>query len=151
VGATIRLEIGGKLDPRWSQPVPLEVTVTWAGEGAFTFKGPSYTGSQARMGLSAAVAAGRIRVVLMGHAAATIDPELYRSVGLEPVEAQVVVVKSPNMFRASYAPIAHEIIMVDAPGASSPNLRALPFTRLPRPLFPFDEIEWDPEGVAAAT
>src|SRR5439155_27198115 len=61
-----------------------------------------------------------------------------RSVGLEPADAQVVVVKSPNMFRAAYNPIAYDILMVDAPGASSPNLRHLPFRRLPHPLYPHE-------------
>ncbi len=147
VGATVEVAIGGKLDPRWSRPVPLQARVAWAGEGRFTFKGPSFTGTVARMGQTAVLAAGRLRVVVMEHAVSTIDPELYRSVGLEPVEAQLVVVKSPNMFRAAYAPIASEILLVDTPGASSANLRALPFRRRPRPLFPFDDFEWQPPRV----
>jgi microcystin degradation protein MlrC len=143
-GAMVEVAIGGKLDPRWSRPVPLQARVAWAGDGRFTFKGPSFTGTEARLGATAVLAAGRLRVVVMEHAVSTIDPELYRSVGLEPAEAQVVVVKSPNMFRAAYAPIAHQIIMVDTPGASAANLRALPFRRLPRPLYPFDDFEWQP-------
>ncbi len=143
-GARLDVAVGGRLDPRWSRPVPLQAHVAWAGEGHFTFKGPSFTGTVARMGQTAVLAAGRLRIVVMEHAVSTIDPELYRSVGLEPAEAQVVVVKSPNMFRAAYAPIAHRIIMVDTPGASSANLRALPFRRLPRPLYPFDDFDWTP-------
>jgi len=71
-----------------------------------------------------------------------VDPENYRAVGLEPTEAQIVVVKSPNLFRAAYEPIAHEIIVVNAPGLASPDIRNLPFRHLPRPFYPFDE-EWE--------
>jgi microcystin degradation protein MlrC len=144
VGSTLDLSVGAGIDPRWTPPVRLHARVDWAGEGSFTFKGPSYTGSQARMGRTGVLAAGRLRVVVTEHAVPTIDPELYRSVGLEPREAQAVVVKSPNMFRAGYAPIAREMIVVDAPGASSPNLRSLPFRRLSHPLYPWDDFEWQP-------
>jgi len=67
------------------------------------------------------------------------DPELYRSVGLEPQDAQIVVVKSPAAFRAAYAPFAAAILIVDATGVASPNLRALPFRHVRRPLYPLDQ------------
>ncbi|HEX2079264.1 MAG TPA: M81 family metallopeptidase [Longimicrobium sp.] len=145
-GAVVDARVGASIDPRWSRPVPLRARVAWAGQGRFTFKGPSYTGSRVHMGNTAVLSAGRLRVVVTEHAVPTIDPELYRSVGLEPREAQAVVVKSPNMFRAAYAPLAHEVLMVDAPGASSANLRALPFRRLTRPLYPWDDFEWSPRA-----
>jgi microcystin degradation protein MlrC len=144
----VTLPVGGRLDRRWCLPVTLKAEVTWAGDGAFTFKGPSFTGTQARMGRTAVLAAGRLRVVVMEHAVSTIDPELYRSVGLEPAAAQVVLVKSPNMFRAAYAPLAHEVLLLDTPGASSANLRALPFVRRPRPLYPFEDPTWPPTAGA---
>ena len=40
------------------------------------------------------------------------DPELYRAVGLEPKDAQIVVVKSAIQFRAGY-PFARRSIMLD--------------------------------------
>ena len=49
-----------------------------------------------------------------------------------------MVVKSPNLFRAAYEPVAHEIIVVDAPGLASPNIRRMPFKNLPRPFYPWD-------------
>lgn len=68
------------------------------------------------------------------------DPQVYRSVGLEPRDAKLVVVKSPADFRASYGPFAREIIFPDTPGPASSNLQRLDFTRAPRPLFPLDDI-----------
>jgi microcystin degradation protein MlrC len=60
-------------------------------------------------------------------------------VGLEPQDAKIVVVKSPTLFRANYGEIAHDMILVDAPGLSNGNLRRLPFKHLTRPFFPLDE------------
>jgi len=70
-----------------------------------------------------------------------IDPSLYRSQGIEPKDKAIVVVKSALGFRAEYGPFASRIIMVDTPGASSPNLRRMPYRRVPRPIHPLDAIE----------
>jgi microcystin degradation protein MlrC len=77
----------------------------------------------------------------MERAVTQWDPELYRSVGLEPRDAQIVVVKSPAGFRAAYGPFAAEMLILDAPGACTPNLRSLPFRHVRRPLHPLDEVD----------
>ena len=87
---------------------------------------------------------GHIQLVIMERAVFQWDPELYRSLGLEPCDAQLVVVKSPAAFRAAYEPLAAEILIVDAPGVCSPNLRSLPFKRVKRPLYPLDDFELQP-------
>ena len=51
---------------------------------------------------------------------------------------KMVVVKSPNGFRAGYESIAKRIFMVDTPGVSSANFAAMPFHRLNRPIYPLD-------------
>jgi microcystin degradation protein MlrC len=66
------------------------------------------------------------------------DPELYRSLGEEPTDARIVQVKSPTAFRAAYEGIADEIIIIQSPGVSSPDLSSLPWRRLPRPIYPLD-------------
>jgi len=71
----------------------------------------------------------------------TIDPEQYRSVGLEPRDMKIVVVKSPNLFRASYQSIAKEIIMLDTPGISWAKLTSMPLKNIKRPMYPFDDIK----------
>jgi len=83
---------------------------------------------------------GQIMLVVMERPVIQWDPELYRSVGLEPRDAQIVVVKSPAAFRAAYEPLAAEVVVIDAPGVCSPNLRSLPFRRARRPIYPLDEI-----------
>jgi microcystin degradation protein MlrC len=141
LGASVSLLLGGKLDPIYGRPLDLDATVEWLGSPAFRFGGPVYTGVEVQMGPVAVLRVRDIHILVSEQALWTIDPALYRAVGLEPADAQIVVVKSPTTFRAPYGPIAHDMIVVDAPGLSTPNLRALPYRRLPRPFYPFDE-DW---------
>ena len=78
------------------------------------------------------------------------DPALYRLAGLEPADAHIVVVKSPNNFRWTYRSIAREWLYVDAPGASTHRLTTLNYVRAPRPLFPLDKFQWESAGIEEA-
>ena len=64
---------------------------------------------------------------------------MYRSVGLEPADADFVLVKSAAQFRAEYEKLTDRIYILDTPGASTANLKSLTFVNIPRPMYPFDE------------
>jgi hypothetical protein len=67
------------------------------------------------------------------------DRNFFRTGGIEPTERAVLAVKSSQHFRAAYAPIAAEVIVVDeGGGVMSNNLPKLPWTRVPRPIYPLD-------------
>jgi microcystin degradation protein MlrC len=63
---------------------------------------------------------------------------------------RTLVVKSRGHFRAAFDDFAptERILEVDAPGLTSPNLRHLPWRRMPRPVYPIDEgVGWpDDDG-----
>ena len=142
IGAVITTLVGGKRDHIYNSPAEVRGTVVKLIEDArFQFKGKVFAGTECSMGRVAVLRAGGVQIVLSERAAFTVDPELYRSLGLEPLDAKLVFVKSPNLFRANYEALAVDIIMVDAPGLSSGNLRAVPFERVSRPIYPLDE-EW---------
>jgi microcystin degradation protein MlrC len=90
------------------------------------------------MGRSVVLDIGKIRLLVAERSAMTVDPELFRSHGIAPERMRIVVVKSPNGFRAAYEHIARKMILVDTPGVSSPKLKTLPYRRVPRPLYPLD-------------
>ncbi len=138
VGAEIALEVGGKLDHLYNTPVTIEGRVTFAGPARFRFSGEGYTGIEMDMGDCAVVQAGQVFLLILGNAVMTVDPAMYRAVGLEPSEAGIVVVKSHIQFRAGYGEIARSMILLDSPGMSSDRLESLPFVNVERPLFPFD-------------
>ncbi len=144
-GETVTLEVGATLDPQRHTPVVVTGRSRRVADGRVTYRGGIGDGLTSDMGTAAVLEAGGLRLLLMEYPVACYDPVIYRAAGLEPADAQLVVVKSPNNFRWTYRDIAREWIYVDAPGASTPRLASLPFTRAPRPLYPLDDWDWRPE------
>lgn len=143
-GESLTLPVGGKLDPIHSQPVTVSGEVERLGRDVFTMQGPSFAGVRYDMGRTATLRIGSIRLLLMEQSVHTGDPGMYREVGLEPREAKVVVVKSPTLFRGAYEPMAAEIVLLDSPGVSTSNFLRLPYQRIPRPMYPWDDVSGEP-------
>ncbi len=145
VGGEVDLEVGGKLDHVFNSPVRITGTVEFAGPASFTFGGGGYTGMSMDMGLCAVVRHEELHLLIMSNSCFSIDPEIYRAVGLEPADAQIVVVKSAIQFRSGFVGIEHGIMLLDSPGMSSDHLDRYDFQRIPRPMFPFDpDTTFDP-------
>jgi microcystin degradation protein MlrC len=137
-GGSVSVSVGCSLEPRFHEPVPLVGRVAALGEGSFPLTGPVFTGTPYSMGAWAVVESGTLSALLTERPAPTFDPECYRRAGLEPETADVVVVRSATLFRAGWAGIFSEALILDLPGASTPRLDTLDFGRAPRPLYPLD-------------
>ncbi len=139
IGATLTLKLGGKVDPRFGAPIDVMGTVTHLSDGRMTIEGPMMRGVALEMGPTATLKIGGVEVVVNSRRFQNYDRNFFRAGGIEPTERAVLAVKSSQHFRAAYAPIASEIIVVDeGGGVMSNDLRKLPFTRVPRPVFPLD-------------
>ncbi|HLJ15798.1 MAG TPA: M81 family metallopeptidase [Bryobacteraceae bacterium] len=139
VGSTVTLPIGGKLDRHHSKPVQVTGHVRIISDGRWTARARGYnTGIETSMGKSVVFEVGFVRILIAERPAMTVDPELFRSHGIEPLHSKIVVVKSPNGFRAAYEPIAKRILVVDTPGVSTAKLETLPWRRIDRPIYPLD-------------
>lgn len=147
VGSTVRLTVGGRLAPGMFVPLTFEGYVKTISDGVFRFTGPGFRGVPHSMGRAVVLVQGGVHLVVMERGVSQWDPALYRSLGLEPREARIVQAKSPMAFRAAYAEITNDVIIVDAPGASSPKLASLPWKHLPRPIYPLDaDVGWSPQA-----
>ena len=143
VGNTFTASIGSKFDRRNSRPVPVTARVRLMSDGRWTPWGRGYNpGIEVSMGRAAVLEIGSVTVLVAERPTMTVDPALFRSHGIEPLRMKIVVVKSPNGFRAEYEPIAKRIFLLDTPGVSSANLLSLPFRKIPRPMYPFDEVQF---------
>ena len=142
-----RSDVGGKLDNVYNQPVRFTGVVTFAGPASFRFGGGGYTGMGVDMGLCAVVRHEELHLLITSNSCFSIDPEIYRAVGLEPTDAQIVVVKSAIQFRSGFVGIEKGIMLLDSPGMSSDHLEQYDFKRVQRPLFPLDQ-EFDFTPVA---
>jgi microcystin degradation protein MlrC len=141
VGSEVTVSLGAYSGTTLYRPVTVSGRVRLISDGAFVHKGEGFRGATMHRGRTVVLQAGHVHIVVMERACIQWDPELYRSVGLEPTDAQIVIVKSPAGFRAAYSPFAAEIRILDAPGICTPNLTTLPYRRIPRPMWPFDPVE----------
>ena len=104
------------------------------------------TGVQMDMGPTAVFDVDGVEILLTTKRTQPTDLEIFRSQGIEPTAKQILMVKSNVHFRAAFTPIAAEIIDVDTPGLTTNHLDQIPYRRLQRPIFPFDDIEWNGES-----
>lgn len=144
VGATVKLKLGGRFDTKNSKAVEVTGRVRLLSDGRWTARARGYnTGIETSMGDTVVFEVGQVRILIAERSAMTVDPELFRSHGIDPAWCKIVVVKSPNGFRAAYEPIARKIFVVDTPGVSSANLGSFRWKRITRPIYPLDpEIEF---------
>jgi microcystin degradation protein MlrC len=138
VGASVTLDVGGKVDDRHGAPLRVTGVVRTLSDGRFVHKGPMARGLPGRLGTTAVLDVNDIKVILISYRWQTLDPEMIRFVGIDPLDHKILVVKSTIHYRAAFEPIAGEIIEVDAPGLSSSNLGRFDFKRIRRPIFPLD-------------
>jgi microcystin degradation protein MlrC len=138
VGNRLTLDVGGKIDDRHGAPLRVTGTVRTLSDGRFIHRGPMMRGLPGRLGTTAVLDVDDVKVILISSRWQTLDPEMIRFVGIDPLLEKILVVKSTIHYRAAFEPIAREIIEVDAPGLSSSNLSRFDFKRIRRPIFPLD-------------
>src|SRR5579871_3127829 len=129
-GASIRLSLGGKSGIAGDEPYRETFAVEIVSDGNFIAPGPFYGGRKMKMGLSAALRIGGVRVVVASHKAQLADQAMYRYVGIEPTEQAILVNKSSVHFRADFEPIAEKLLICAAPGAMPADPASLPWKRL---------------------
>jgi microcystin degradation protein MlrC len=130
VGASVTLALGGKSGISGDAPFSETFVVEKLSDGRFVASGPYYGGRNMKLGPSAALRIGDVRVVVASHKAQLADLAMYRFVGIEPTEQAILVNKSSVHFRADFEPIAETLLICAAPGAMPADTAALPWTRL---------------------
>ena len=87
-------------------------------------------------------------VLAISHPVGLPDRALYWANGLEPGDFDLIVVKCPHTEYQMFDAWAEKNFNIDAPGATSANLRSLGHTICARPIFPLDdEVRFTPNPV----
>jgi len=131
-GATIALDLGGKSGAPGQRPFHGSFIVEALGTGEFLGTGPMYGGARMNLGLMALLRIGGVRVVTATRKVQAADQAIFRHLGFEPATTRLLVLKSWVHFRADFAPIAQDILVVKAPGAMLADPMDFPFKRLRR-------------------
>ncbi len=140
VGAEFTTRLGGMRDRRFAQPITLTAQVAAIFEARFTMSGHLARNLAIDMGPAAVLRRGNVHIVVTARSGPHFAPELFRAAGLDPFVAGVLVAKSPCGFRAAYGSRARKIILVRAPGCAPSDFWNYPYQRIPRPLWPWDEM-----------
>ena len=136
VGAPVRTMLGGTLDPARFLPLPVEARVRLLSDGIFRSE---TTREQWYAGPTAVLQIGEIVLVVTSRAVSLYDRSLFYAHGQDPKRFDLVVVKSPHCEYHMFKEWAARYIDVDAPGATSANLRSLGHSKVRRPIFPLDD------------
>ena len=141
-GAEWTATLGATRNPRDFAPITLPVRVAKLFDANFILSGHLAEKLPIDMGRSAVLTHGNIHVVVTSRTGPHFAPQLFQTAGLDTFAASVVIAKSPCGFRAAYGGHAKQILVARAPGCAPSDFWKLPFTRIPRPLWPWDEMEW---------
>ena len=134
VGAHIRVVLGGTVDPgafpdrsRRHGRAPRRRRIHARGIADAGHAGPS-----------AVLRHGEFRIVVVSRAVFMMDRAIFIAHGLNPEDADIIVVKSPGA-AIRYFNFARRNYVLDIPGATSANLKSLGHKVCPRPMFPLDD------------
>lgn len=136
IGATIRVSLGGTLDPARFVPIDVDARVRMLSDGQIRYEshgfGPANAGPTAVLEVS-----GHI-VVVTSRPVSHFDRALFLDHGQDPKRFDLVVQKSPHCPSYCFRDWAARIIGVDAPGSTSANLPSLGHTVCRRPMYPLE-------------
>ena len=138
VKETVSMKIGGKTDNFHGEPLQVSGVVRTITDGQFIHKAMA-VGVPADVGRTAVIDVDGIEVIFTERSHAPNDPEIYRRNGIEPTDKKILVLKSRGHFRAAYEPFSKQVLEVDAPGLTTPNLSWFTYHNIPHPIWPFDE------------
>ena len=140
-GAAIRLPLGGRSRIPGDAPLEAEFVVGALSDGRFRTTGPYYGDVAMDLGPSARLGLAGVDLAVTSARAQMADRAMFRHLGIVPEERPVLGLKSSVHFRADFAPMAHAVLVVAAPGPMAVDPSTLPWTRLApgmrlRPLGP---------------
>lgn len=141
VGGKVRLELGGKIDPRFGGgPIAIEGVVKSVSDGLVVRKGAYYTGTTTSYGPSCVIRVGEVSIIVATNRVQIDDREQFRIFGIEPESTNILVCKAVNHFRADYEKIGRRLIYAESGGIMSINFKQFPFRNVRRPIWPLDDI-----------
>ena len=142
IGATVTLMVGTGPEDSYNEATPLTGRVHGLWDGELTYAHPAAHLVPDSAGPAAIIQAGQVSVILHSRPVRVIDPAIYLAAGIDLPAQQILQAKSHVSYRAGFDPVTTGSILADTPGPTAANLMSLPFTRRPRPLFPFEDAIW---------
>lgn len=144
VGGTVELSLGGSAAAALGAQAAAALTgpvLVWScavvglGDGRYVNTGPMNTGETVSMGPVAHLRYGGVDIVAQTLPVQPNDPELFRSVGIDPAGFDVVILKGAAAIRAGWAPLVDGFVDAGTPGCTDSDLSRLTLSQAPMGLF----------------
>ncbi len=145
VGSTINVTLNEHEGNKFSEPLEVEARVESLHDGKFQGFYGMVAGTTADTGHTAVLDLGGVKVICISKRQQCRSADFISAFGINPTDCRSIVVKSRGHFRAGFNHIfkPRQIIEIDVPGLTSPNLNTFDWKYLPRPVFPLDnETNW---------
>ncbi len=132
------IQLGGKVDPRFGEPVEAHCCVRMISDGIYTNIGEMRDGITDDMGRTVVVDLNGITVVATERKTPMWNLQQLRSIGIEPTRLKIIVVKAAIAHRAAYDPIASQTIYVASPGITALDISSFDYEHVRHPVLPLD-------------
>ena len=127
IGDTVTLTLGAKLEKQYNRPLE--------------FTGTILKKTEDKRGKIVVLRHRGIHLVLMEVSEMAWKPNFWSDLGLSLWKADIIVVKSLYHFRWYYLPYNRKTVFVVTPGTTDFDVFNLKYNEVPRPIFPFDDID----------
>ena len=137
-GAEVTLAVGGDSCPHFFSPLTVTGRVRRVAGGVVkvaVFQQPEFD-----QGVTVVFEVGPVTLFVTERSGAAGNvPDVYRAFGIEPGDYQMAVLKTASNFQF-FAPICSQVIRVDTRGPGQSDVKTLPWRRVPRPIWPMEEV-----------
>ena len=142
IGDEISLSLGFTIDPRWGNPVAVQAKLINKGEAPVVLTGPAMTGQVVSIGRWVVLeSANKVKILVSESGTTTFDPAGYEIAGIDLDECVIVHVRSPLLFKSGFAGRYGQAFSLDLDGPTTPNIKKLKFSKVPRPMIGLDEFD----------
>ena len=150
IGNEGEFTLGGRLEPRFHKPFTCKGYVRSLHDGKCLMVLKKQN-TMPPTGPTAVIQVGNVDVIVTSRPGSKCyDPRHYRQCGLEPLDYQLIMVKSANQYKVGFDVVSTLGYPADTPGPASANLAAMPFENIPRPFYPMDDIDTFDDTVSYA-
>jgi microcystin degradation protein MlrC len=137
-GAEVTLPLGGDQSVGFFTPLIVTGRVRKVAGGHVTV--PVFQQPEFDQGTTVIFEVGPVTLFITERTGAAGNvPDVYRFFGIEPADYKMAVLKTASNFQF-FKPISPRTIRVDTSGPGQSNVKTLPWRRLPRPIWPLEEI-----------
>jgi microcystin degradation protein MlrC len=144
VGATVTVQLGGKLDMPAihlrGQPRSVTGRVKLVCDGRYINFGPMARGEANDMGPTAVLDTGAVEIVVISNHTEPHDLAAFVAVGIDPARKRFVMLKSRVHWRAGLRPLAGAVVDCAGTGVCTSDYAMLNFQHVRRPIYPVDAM-----------